>query len=153
MTSTYVVITQQQVEDVLIPRGFSKLSLAGVREVVYGKRVDDGYNQLSLRVYSSIEEAGGVSRECGKDAMRVCLMWRHRHHDQMLATVIAVGSSKRVNRVQGWEDRLVERINNWGELQGPLCSSCKAPMVTRKGKRGKFWGCGRYPSCKNTEEL
>jgi Restriction endonuclease/Topoisomerase DNA binding C4 zinc finger len=32
----------------------------------------------------------------------------------------------------------------------PKCVKCGTPMRLIKGKRGKFWGCSRYPTCKST---
>ena len=31
-----------------------------------------------------------------------------------------------------------------------LCPKCSRPMVLRTGRRGKFFGCSRYPYCKGT---
>ncbi|MDI9414224.1 MAG: restriction endonuclease [Bacillota bacterium] len=33
------------------------------------------------------------------------------------------------------------------------CSRCGSRMVIRYGKYGQFWGCIRYPLCKNTRQL
>ena len=34
-----------------------------------------------------------------------------------------------------------------------VCDACeKATMVLRTGKYGEFYGCGRYPLCKNTQK-
>ena len=37
-------------------------------------------------------------------------------------------------------NRIVAEINMGGDL------------VERKGKRGMFWGCARYPECRHTQE-
>ncbi|MEI6478088.1 MAG: topoisomerase DNA-binding C4 zinc finger domain-containing protein [bacterium] len=34
----------------------------------------------------------------------------------------------------------------------PLCPTCRRPMVRRTGKRGAFWGCVGYPSCRGTRK-
>jgi len=34
-----------------------------------------------------------------------------------------------------------------------VCSKCGAPMVLRKSIYGEFWGCSKYPKCKNTEQV
>ena len=34
-----------------------------------------------------------------------------------------------------------------------LCPMCNSPMVRRKGSRGEFWGCSRYPACKGTRNI
>src|SRR5690606_1855340 len=37
-----------------------------------------------------------------------------------------------------------------GEWAIPTCPSCGDKMVARDGKRGRFWGCVRYPKCRAT---
>lgn len=32
------------------------------------------------------------------------------------------------------------------------CPDCGAPMRLRKGKKGAFWGCSKYPDCRQTME-
>jgi len=32
------------------------------------------------------------------------------------------------------------------------CDDCGGPMIPRKGRRGYFLGCGKYPKCKGTKE-
>lgn len=34
-----------------------------------------------------------------------------------------------------------------------LCPSCNARMVLRKGSRGDFYGCGKYPMCRGTRDV
>lgn len=34
-----------------------------------------------------------------------------------------------------------------------VCPRCGHPLKLRSGRRGKFWGCSRYPSCKYTRSL
>ncbi len=40
-------------------------------------------------------------------------------------------------------------------LDGPICPNdeCGRTMVLRKGYRGRFWGCPRYPACRGTRQL
>ncbi|ROL68739.1 DNA topoisomerase III [Pseudomonas chlororaphis] len=33
---------------------------------------------------------------------------------------------------------------------GPVCPTCSASMLRRKGKSGPFWSCSHYPDCKGT---
>ena len=35
-------------------------------------------------------------------------------------------------------------------IRPPKCSKCGTPMRLLKGKRGKFWGCSRFPDCRST---
>ena len=36
--------------------------------------------------------------------------------------------------------------------KAPKCPKCGAPMVLRNSKRGKFYGCSKYPKCKGTRD-
>ena len=33
-----------------------------------------------------------------------------------------------------------------------VCDDCGGPMTVRRGKRGFFLGCAKYPKCKGTKE-
>jgi hypothetical protein len=35
----------------------------------------------------------------------------------------------------------------------PTCPKCKGTMLLRRGPRGEFWGCGRYPRCRGTRAI
>ncbi|MGA3160773.1 MAG: restriction endonuclease [Terracidiphilus sp.] len=35
----------------------------------------------------------------------------------------------------------------------PNCEKCGSPMRVRKGYRGSFWGCSRYPECRFTRKI
>jgi hypothetical protein len=35
----------------------------------------------------------------------------------------------------------------------PHCEKCGSPMRVRKGYRGSFWGCSKYPKCKFTRDI
>ena len=34
-----------------------------------------------------------------------------------------------------------------------LCPKCGSSMAMRKGPRGQFWGCSRFPACKGTVNI
>jgi len=34
-----------------------------------------------------------------------------------------------------------------------ICDKCRAPMVIRSGRKGEFYGCSRFPKCRNTKEI
>lgn len=148
MATTYVAVTQAEVEELLLPQGFRLVQPdARTRELVYGRRVanDDGL-QLCMRVYTGIEP-DGHSRSVGTDAMRVTLHWRSADGQQ----VAQLAGSKRVHRVAGWRANLQQRID--GLQVGPRCTKvhdgrvCGTPMIRRTGtsKRTKrpydFYSC------------
>lgn len=136
-------------------RGFTLVSLPGTRELVWGKRVRSvGDYPVTLRVYSSIVEE--KSRDVGEDAIRVALVAKipdDNDGSPFGSKIVGIGRSKRVNRVPGWRNRLAERIAQWEELLATECPTCGAPMKERKGPKGKFYGCCRYPDCRKTVDI
>lgn len=38
-------------------------------------------------------------------------------------------------------------------VNAPVCPQCSSQMVRRSGRRGSFWGCSRYPTCKGTRNI
>lgn len=143
--ATYTNITQQEVEDFLLPQGFQQIELEGTYELVYGKRVDTDGLVLSLRVYTGINP-NGQSREVGTDAMRCNIFWRNAEGD-----LRKVATSKRVHRVAGWKKNLQDRLD--GLKIGQKCSECGSPMVLRKSKNGEFYGCASFPVCRRTAKV
>jgi len=145
MSKTYVQPTLEEFVQVL--PGFQAIQLPRTKEIVLAKRVDVDGQALSLRVYTSLDP-NGLGRDCGKDAIRVEVYCRTAEGD-----VKRVGGSKRVNRVEGWAERLTERVENWKQQLGPSCPQCGLPMVERKSKRGKFYGCCGFPKCRGTRNV
>lgn len=143
--ANYVNVTQEDMEELLLPQGFRKLDLDGVRELVYGKRVDRDGLTLTMRVFTGIDPDGN-SRDCGSDAMRVNLFWRRPDEK-----IVNIAGSKRVHRVAGWKGNLQQRIDTL--VPGPCCPTCSSPMVERKGKNGKFYGCSDFPNCRGTRAI
>ena len=148
MAAHYTNVTQEELEEYLLPQGFKKLTVPGTTELVYGKRVDRDGLQLTLRVYTGIAPSGN-SRGVGEDAMRVTLFMRID-----TGKIVMLGGSKRVHRVAGWKKNLQARLDGWEDgLPDRKCSQCGYPMVRRDSKRGEFYGCCRYPECRHTENI
>ena len=147
MPAEYVNITRGEMEDFLLPMGFRPLPLDGTKELVYGKRVDSDAHKLSLRVYTGINPDGN-SRVVGGDAIRCNIFWRTENGE-----LRRVATSKRVHRVKGWRENLLDRLTNLKVER--ICTLCGSPMVLRRGKsKGKpyeFYGCASYPVCQKTE--
>jgi hypothetical protein len=146
MAAEYVNVTRDEMESLLFPQGFHKLSLDGTRELVYGKRVDKDGLTLSLRVYTGINPDGN-SREVGADAMRCNIFWRKPNGD-----VTKVASSKRVHRVKNWRSNLQQRID---ALVIEERCACGSPMVRRTSRTNKseFYGCANFPVCRQTKQI
>lgn len=142
-------ITRDEMHDFLTRRGFTPLSLAGVKELVYGRIVA---HNLSLRVYTSI--VGDSSRSVGKDAIRTVLVTRvYPVRTDAEDIIKLVGSDRRVHRVEGWRSNLQDRLDRWQEQVGPVCPKCGRMTVKRQSARGPFWGCCAYPVCKSITPL
>lgn len=146
--ANYQQISQGDMEDFLLPKGFRPINLPGTRELVYGKRVDCNGLALTLRVYSSI--SAGAGRGVGEDAIRVVLFLK------LDDKIVKLGGSKRVHRVQGWRENLQSRLSDWQQFLPARTCACGKPMVLRHVKKGPrkgeaFYGCTGYPECTNTE--
>ncbi len=140
----YHPISRSEIEEFLIPQGFSEVSLPGVRELVYGRRMDV-QSPITLRIYTGIDPSG-ASRAVGEDAIRVAAFWR----PGVDVKPKKIWTSKRVHRVEGWRKNLQDRIDSFTAPR--QCPDCGAPMVSRKSRlmRSPFLGCARYPECNTT---
>ncbi len=136
--ATAVTISRDDMVTFLTSRNFTQLQIAGTKEMVFGRIVDKG---LCLRVYTSI--AGEESRGVGADAIRCVLFTKLENGD-----VKMVGVDKRVHRVEGWKANLQNRLDTWREMLGPRCPICGKLTTRRKSRRGYFWGCIGYPTCR-----
>jgi hypothetical protein len=149
--ATFVSVPLEEMAAVLTREGFQEITLEGCKEVVYGKRVHVNGKPMpmSLRVYTGIQKTTGISRDVGKDAIRVCLVMKLPD-----GQVRGLGSDRRVHRVQGWKANLADRLARWEDaLPEKFCPKCGLPMAVRKGKNGKFLGCVGFPACRSTMEL
>ncbi len=136
--SRFFAVTGQEMDEFLTKRGFVKLVLAGVNETVYGRQMGNGY---TLAVFTGVED--GVSRKSGDDAIRVSLM----HSGRVLTSL------PHVKRLKTWRENLTERFRDWKSMACELpCPLCGGLLLLRKSKRGKFYGCAKYPTCKGTRE-
>lgn len=161
--ATYYPITEEEMEDFLLPRGFRRMHMPGVNELVYGKRVDEPPGiPLTLRIFTGIDPFGN-SRESGQDAIRVvCYAKKILTPEEAMklkeakdveakgnAYIFKVSGSKRVHRVEGWRKNLSARIEKCVDDLGPPCRKCGYPTIKRAGKFGKdfFYGCASYPVC------
>jgi len=135
-----VIISERDMHDFLARKGFTKVTVEGTKELVYGKIVR---KNLCLRVYTSL--IGGRTRGNGEDAIRTCLVTK------VDGIVRPVGKNKRVHRVEGWRGNLEARIDGWEQQLGPACPKCGAVTVVRESRRGLFWGCSQYPHCNSVQ--
>lgn len=149
--SKYQPINETEMVDFLTAQGFSEIPTPAHQEMVFSKLLVKGQYPICLRVYTSVVR--GEARDCGEDAIRVCLVTKTKDKDDKEA-VRGFGKSKRVYRVEGWKKNLQSRIDQWEGMQSPPCPQCSAPMVARKGKNGEFWGCLNFVhGCKGSCQM
>lgn len=127
---------------------FWHLDLQGVFEHTYGMIVAPN---ITLRIFSSIDINTGESRPEGEDAIRCTLFWKNPASGE----IKAIGSTKKVLRMQNWRTNLRKRIEGWEKMIGPNCPDCQSPMVRRKNRQNKneFYGCVNYPNCRGTSSI
>jgi hypothetical protein len=130
-------IKKSEMEALLLPLGFTQMSLPGVYELVYGKLVKKGKHQISMRIYTAIEESNGNSRECGSDGIRVLLFIKFNQKP------LPIGKCQTIRRIPTWDTNLKKAIKQW-DSEYKACPACGYPMVEKEGPRGKFWGCSTW---------
>lgn len=100
MSATYVPITELEFDVVCKEsKGWVKV-YQGV-ELVYQYTTKKNPDVV-VKIYSSITRNNGLSRQVGKDAIRICAV--------NTVTNRGVLKSGRVNRVVGWQDRVKSRV-------------------------------------------
>lgn len=147
-------ISQDEMDRYLHPQGFRTTDNESTGEIVYEKLLpvksakkqgyDPSRGNLVLRVFSGIHRFTGESRACGKDAIRVVLLFVSPREEHPLK------KSSRVNRLPKWRDNLQKRIDERSNYKVQRCGCCNSVMVERTGKFGPFMGCYRFPDCKYT---
>ena len=109
MAAIYCTILEGEFDAIFKPEKNWNKELSGyAQEIVYTKSLKSRPWVL-IKVYSSIHKDSGISRGVGKDAIRV----------GVISTITNKGliKSKRINRVPGWDKRLVERVEEiWKQL-------------------------------------
>ena len=109
MATNYCTILENEFDNIFkSEKGWVKELSGMAQEIVYTKYLKSK-PWLTVKVYSSIHKDSGVSRSCGKDAIRVCAI--------NTTTNRGVIKSRRINRVPKWEDRLTDRVTEiWNQL-------------------------------------
>lgn len=148
----YVPITFQAFNAVMDTIGAQQVFISGCWEHVWDRPVitnSGAQFKYNIRIFSSVDVGTDVTRDKGKDAIRIALY--------NTATERCVGgASKRVFRTKNALDSVVLRARAmFGEVINPEwhCPCCGAFMVIRNGRNGDFKGCTRYPVCRGTKEL
>lgn len=109
MAARYVTILEREFDVIFTPdKNWVKDYSGNAEEIVYSKALKTKPDIL-IKVYSSIQKNSSISRGVGQDAIRVCAI--------NTKTKKGVRKSRRINRVPGWNIRLVERVTEmWKDL-------------------------------------
>jgi hypothetical protein len=105
----YCLITELEMDAIFKPEKNWVKEYSGFHsEIVYTKCLKSRPH-IQIKVFSSLNKNSGISAKCGADAVRVCAV--------NLNTDKGIIKTKRINRVPGWEQRLVKRVQEvWTEL-------------------------------------
>jgi hypothetical protein len=109
MAAQYCLITELEMDAIFKPeKNWVKEYSGYYKEVVYSK-IPKSKPWLQIRVYSSINKNNGISAGVGNDSIKVCAI--------SLKTDKGVIKTKRINRVPGWDGRLINRVTEvWNDL-------------------------------------
>ena len=101
-TKHYVSITEKEMDELLkADKGWSKEESIFTSEIIYTYQMQKKPHYI-VKVFSSIRKQVGVSKGCGKDAIRVAAV--------NTKTNKGLIKNKRINRVPGWDVRLKQRV-------------------------------------------
>ena len=143
MAGTYVDITLEDFDSLLVPLYFSRVEVRG-NEYVYERKFKDV--EAKVEVYSSITRSGsrsGSSRSKGKDAIRVVVKYLQN------SKWIPIKKQRRVYRVRNWRHNLVQRIEEARlNIYPRPCPVCGAALILREGAFGEFYSCSMWPLTK-----
>jgi hypothetical protein len=111
---------------------FTEVFIPGTKERLFARDVPDTDGKIRVLVYSTIEN--GMARACGKDAIRVCALYRSRDGRER---GIASGE-RRVNRtgtVEAICERVISRMRDcWKATKTASKCHCGAPQFRSKAK-------------------
>lgn len=94
---------------------------------------------ITLRVFSSVDERSGKGRDKGSDAIRTVLWHRQLNRP--------IGGRTRTHRIATWRKNLKKKIESLVEETDEYikeCPKCQGYLVEREGSYGKFLGCTNW---------
>ena len=142
---SYVERTREEFDAILVERlKFTPLRIPDCHEVVYDRISSDG--RYTVRVYSSVHLSDGLTRDCGKDAIRVVMINRETGYPMK---IMGEGkgkntkAGKRINRTKGAMANLERRVKEYLILGSPdkRCKKCGAVMKVMRGRHGPYLLC------------
>lgn len=122
------------------------------QEVIY--QWDQLENGFWMRLYTTIDTKSLVTRAQRTEKAKVRLTVRDAKSKQVVEFVS--GSVEIFRDQTGWEQQvrtLLDRAYLFISRNRPICPLCKSQMEIRTGKRGEFWGCDQFPTCRGTRNI
>lgn len=98
-----------------------------------------------IRLYSSVDIRSKVSRDIGKDAIRLVLINKELN--------LPITKGQKTLRMLNWKNHLSHKIKyllEYVKYFERKCPECDSPLVVRKGMDTLFWDCSSYPACRYT---
>lgn len=111
-------------------------------------------NSFWMRFYTSIDTDRLITRaqRTGRAKLRVSV-----RDSKSKQVVEFVSGSVEIDRDRtGWEPmvkEILDRAYLFISRNRPICPLCKRQMEIRTGKRGDFWGCEQFPTCRGTRNI
>lgn len=123
-------ILAQAILDLMARSVFVAEARPGTKEKVFAREVPGTDGKIRVLVYTTIEN--GEARDCGKDAIRVCAVYKARDgQDRGIAA--AESRVNRVGEVGAITDRLIERMRKvWTVTKTAKKCHCGAPKFLAK---------------------
>lgn len=120
-------------------------NLAFTREIVYARDFNI-QPDVQLRVYSTIDKRTGKARDKGDDAIRTVIWSKKDGHP--------IAGETKTLRIETWKSNLAPKINDLIDEGSKFVERCECGslMQKRDGEYGEFYGCIKYPACKNTKQ-
>jgi len=150
MSSRYRPINRSEFAKMMGEMGFEEVKVSGCSEHVYERMIprnDGSPPRFSVRIFSSVDVATGMTRDCGEDAIRILL----QDHD-IKRPVQSWRAFRTENALTNMRERAREAWK-FAVNQANRCD-CGSFMVERKSKsRGPFLGCAAFPVCRKTRPL
>ena len=149
---TYVAFTTKELEDFFTASKIAaeKVVIPGTYEIVYHIPVVGGSGRkypAIVQVYSSIAMGDDVTRDVGKDAIRIKLINTSYRPPNAPNGVTMKGIKASAFRTKNALPNMRDRIRAiYGRAMRQTCSNCDTMMVFRE-RVGKY-GCPNYLVCK-----
>lgn len=109
-----------------------------LEEVVEGKR-------------SEAQVVALIAEQLGHDLTLLRELGRQRGPQAPLAATQPPNRGRK--RGRAGTPKQAPAVREEGPADAPCCPRCAKPMVMRRSKRGPFWGCVDFPTCRGTRTM